>query len=67
MKGLLMDIKKYRYRYLIILPVVIYLSIFCYKPMYGIVIAFQRYRPSIGIGRSKFVGLDNFVRFFNDI
>lgn len=67
MKGLLMDIKKYRYRYLIILPVVIYLAIFCYKPMYGIVIAFQRYRPSLGIGRSKFVGLDNFVRFFNDI
>lgn len=35
--------------------------------MYGIVIAFQRYRPSLGIAHSKFVGLDNFVRFFNDI
>lgn len=34
--------------------------------MYGIVIAFQRYRPTLGIGRSPWVGLDNFVRFFRD-
>ena len=49
-----------------VLPVLIYLILFCYKPMYGIVIAFQRYRPTLGIDRSPWVGLNNFVRFFDD-
>lgn len=63
---LIRDIKKHKYKYLIVLPVVIYLIIFCYKPMYGIIIAFQRFRPNLGIARSKWVGLDNFRRFFVD-
>lgn len=67
MKGLLLDLKRNKYRYLIAVPVLVYLAIFCYKPMYGIIIAFQRYRPSLGFDRSPFVGFDNFVRFFNDI
>lgn len=67
MKGLLLDLKRNKYRYLIAVPVLVYLAIFCYKPMYGIIIAFQRYRPSLGFDRSPFVGLDNFARFFKDI
>lgn len=63
---LIRDIKKHKYKYLIMLPVIVYLIVFCYKPMYGIVIAFQRYRPTLGIARSKWVGLDNFARFFAD-
>lgn len=50
-----------------VLPVIIYLILFCYKPMYGIIIAFQRFRPGLGIEGSPWVGLDNFVRFFKDI
>lgn len=34
--------------------------------MYGIVIAFQRYRPTVGIAGSPWVGLDNFRRLFSD-
>ena len=67
MKGFLLDLKRNKYRYLIAVPVLVYLAIFCYKPMYGIIIAFQRYRPSLGFDRSPFVGLDNFARFFKDI
>lgn len=63
---LIRDMKKHKYKYLIMLPVIVYLIVFCYKPMYGIVIAFQRYRPTLGIARSKWVGLDNFARFFTD-
>ena len=35
--------------------------------MYGLVIAFQKYRPSAGIDGSPWVGFQNFTRFFNDI
>ena len=61
------DWKKNKYKYLIILPVLIFLAIFAYKPMYGIIIAFKDYRPSISIAESKWVGLKYFKLFFNDI
>jgi putative aldouronate transport system permease protein len=35
--------------------------------MYGIVIAFQNYKPFLGIDGSKWVGFDNFLKFFNDV
>lgn len=34
--------------------------------MYGVIIAFQKYRPSLGIMESPWVGVDNFIRFFED-
>lgn len=34
--------------------------------MYGVIIAFKKYRPSIGMLESPWVGFDNFMRFFND-
>jgi putative aldouronate transport system permease protein len=51
--------------YSLILPVLILLFIFCYIPMYGIVIAFQDYIPGdpfIGQG-VRWVGLKYFIRF----
>ncbi len=60
------DLRKNITLYILIIPVLIWLLLFCYKPMYGVVIAFQRYRPMLGISGSKFVGFDNFVRFFKD-
>lgn len=60
------DFKKNYMKYLMILPVIVYLVLFCYKPMYGLIIAFQRYRPTLGYAESPFVGLYNFERFFKD-
>ncbi|MBR4059487.1 MAG: sugar ABC transporter permease [Lachnospiraceae bacterium] len=60
------DFHRHKYKYILISPVLIYLALFCYKPIYGIIIAFQKYRPSLGIAKSKWVGLDNFIRFFDD-
>lgn len=60
------DIKRNKWKYLMVLPVVIYVAIFSYKPMYGILIAFQNYRPAVGIAGSKWVGFANFTRFFQD-
>lgn len=61
------DFKLNKYKYLMILPVIIYVIIFAYKPMYGIIIAFKDYRPSLGIAGSRWVGLDQFAMFFKDV
>ena len=63
---LIRDFKMNKYKYLIILPVMIYLALFAYKPMYGLVIAFKDYRPQLGIERSQWVGLKQFRLWFND-
>lgn len=59
------DFKRNKYRYLIILPVIAYYLIFCYKPMYGAIIAFKDYNPSLGILDSPWVGFKHFMDFFN--
>lgn len=61
------DFKRNKFKYLLVLLPVIYLLIFAYKPMYGLIIVFQKYRPSAGIDGSPWVGFDNFKRFFKDI
>ncbi len=60
------DLRKNRYVYLLFVPVLLYLLIFCYKPMYGAIIAFKDYRPTAGIAGSPWVGLKHFKNFFGD-
>ncbi len=52
--------------YLMVLPVLAFYLIFCYKPMYGAIIAFKQYTPGLGIWKSPWVGLDNFRYFFSN-
>ena len=56
-------IKKYKYVYLILLPVVAYYFIFEYLPIGGNLMAFQKFSVTKGIWGSKWVGFDNFVKF----
>ena len=51
--------------YLLILPAVVYLLLFCYAPMYGVQIAFKDYRAGLGIWGSQWVGLKHFIAFVN--
>ena len=55
-----------KYKYLLIIPVLTYFILFSYKPMYGLLIAFQDYRANLGIWRSQWVGMKHFVAFFRD-
>lgn len=50
--------------YVLLLPSIILAVIFCYIPMGGLVMAFQNYKPWLGISGSEFVGLDNFKQIF---
>ncbi len=49
--------------YVLLLPGLVYLLIFCYGPMYGAIIAFKDYSIAKGILGSPFVGLKWFVKF----
>lgn len=50
--------------YVLLLPSFILAVIFCYIPMGGLVMAFQNYKPWLGITGSEFVGLENFKQIF---
>ena len=53
-----------KYLCLMIVPAIVFYIVFCYVPMYGIVIAFQDYNSKLGIFGSKWVGFANFTRVF---
>ena len=46
------------------LPGFLLLLVFNYLPMFGIVIAFKKYNPNLGIFKSPWCGFDNFKFFF---
>jgi len=50
--------------YVLILPSFVLAIIFCYIPMGGLIMAFQDYKPWLGISGSEFVGLENFKQIF---
>src|SRR5574344_1039654 len=61
------SIIKSRYLILLIIPAIAFYFIFCYIPMYGVLIAFTDYSPKDGILGSLanfFVGFENFVYIF---
>ena len=60
-------ISKNRELYILMLPVVIYFLLFHYKPMLGLIIAFQDFKPRLGYFDSPWVGLTHFINFFTII
>ena len=62
--NLKIDFLRNKVIYIMCIPIVVWYIIFHYIPMAGIVMAFQKYTPALGISGSPWVGLDNFVRFF---
>lgn len=58
---------KDKYLYLLLLPGLILYILFCYYPMYGLLMAFQDYNPVDGILGSPFVGFTHFTNFFDSM
>ena len=67
-KRLKRDWHKNKWKYIMLLPVLIYLLLFCYKPMYGLVIAFKDYKITRGIEGSNWSNpwYKWFLNFFTD-
>jgi len=61
------DFRRNRMLYLLVVPVLLFYLIFQYRPMYGALIAFKDYTPTLGVVDSPWVGLANFKRFFNSV
>lgn len=57
--------KKQWQLYAFLLPALIYVFIFCYAPIFGIIIAFQNYSPALGFFGSPWAGLQKFQMFFS--
>ena len=60
----LAKIKKQLPYHLLLIRGVVLVFIFSYIPLYGLIIAFQKYNPSMGFS-SPWVGLENFIYLFN--
>lgn len=58
------DVRKNWFPYLLAIPVLTWFIIFCYGPMWGVLIAFKDYKPLLGFEASPWVGFKHFVDFF---
>ena len=67
-KRLIRDWNMNKWKYVIIIPVLVYLALFCYKPMYGLIIAFKDYKITRGIQGSSWANpwYKWFVNFVTD-
>lgn len=61
------DVKHNYALYLMVLPVVIYYVVFHYLPMAGLIMAFEDFKPKLGLWKSPFIGMENFRDFFSSI
>lgn len=57
---------KQKHLQLMVLPGIIWMFIFNYIPMTGIVIAFKNFKITKPIGEAPWVGFQHFIEFFND-
>ncbi len=63
-KSIIGHLKKNWQLWLMVLPALVYIIIFCYGPMYGIQLAFRRYDFSKGIVGGDWVGFKYFKQYF---
>lgn len=64
MKSIVKSMKKNWQLWVMILPALLYILIFCYGPMYGIQLAFRRYDFSKGLTGGDWVGFKYFIQYF---
>lgn len=50
--------------WIMLLPAIIYIFVFCYVPMYGVQLAFREYSFTEGITGGKWVGWKYFQQYF---
>lgn len=63
----LKQLKSQKTLILLAIPFIIYVIIFCYVPLGGWLMAFQNYKPKLGLLGSDFVGLDKFKFLFSNV
>lgn len=61
------DFLKNKFVYLMAVPGLVFFILFSYLPMGGLLMAFENFKPKLGVFGSQFVGLKNFTDFFSSI
>jgi putative aldouronate transport system permease protein len=64
--SLLTKIIKNKEVYLVLLPGIVWYIVFAYLPLYGLTLAFKTFKANLGIFRSPWVGLLNYVYVLRD-
>ena len=65
-RGFIKDLKKQWPLHAMVLPGIIFVIVFVYIPIYGLVMAFQRFTVMDTFGTAPWVGLENFRIIMND-
>ena len=60
------SLKKYWFIYLLAFPGFVFLAVFSYAPMYGVLMAFKDFKMNLGIMGSPWVGLQHYRTLFSD-
>ncbi|MCK9478895.1 MAG: ABC transporter permease subunit [Firmicutes bacterium] len=63
--GFMRYVKKHPVLYCLLIVPLLYLIVFKYVPMYGLIISFMDFNPVDGFLGSKWIGFENFARFFS--
>ena len=63
MKAFCSTLRKQWQYHILLIPAVVLVFIFSYIPLYGLIIAFQKYNPAMGFN-SPWVGMENFEYLF---
>ena len=58
--------RKYWFVYVLVLPGLVFMLVFDYGPMYGILLAFKDYSPRLGVWGSPWAGLSHFREMLVD-
>lgn len=67
MKALLLHFKKNYWLYLFLIPGLVYMYMFKFRPIYGLQIAFKDFSLVKGIWDSEWVGLEHFMALFKSV
>ncbi len=59
-------VRKHWFLYLLAIPGTLYILLFRYVPMSGLIVAFEDYKARLGVWKSPFVGLENFKVLFQE-
>lgn len=61
------NVRSHKALYILVLPMLAYIIIFHYVPMVWQLMAFQNFKPALGLFGSEWVGFANFTKFFSSI
>lgn len=57
---------KNKYLYMMSLPFIAWAFVFSYMPLWGWIMAFQKYNARLSVWEREWVGLENFIKLFQD-